>query len=524
MDKVLTITGELIPKENCIKIKNEYYCKNKDVVQLYNNPTGRWVRITHSWIGKDSHGIWIDKRNEGTGQVVGIIDVDNDGEFIFGEFIKSNYTTAILVIKNKKLYCLDDETAKKADFVISLNDNLYYHKSDSSKLKRFDPVENDFQGHSQIEHSLYSVCDNTTLFELNTRKYSVYPIIITDPMIKLSKIFPNYTFGLESEVGNLLLQIEMIGGTCLRDGSIKLDVTGQNGNEIASCILSGAKGFQSIYNFYSLNCARGYLNKTMGFHTHISHPKMLDNYGRCRPAFIVALYKLFYYLQEELELCIPKHRRNNPYCKLLPKLDFTVKNEEDLLKLFDKIWMYFSILKSSTKTISAFSDDPRSWKNQTLSKNKILTPWNRKWESSNRYSNLNLANMFWSLSRTIEIRHWSATLNPHKIMSELLIGLCIANYALTKEDFIIAATDDELKHLNLYSIIEDFVPFNNEKDIKYIKKLKNYLKGFVDQRIKELKHDITKEITGPKGQRLSYAEYELDSLWTPKTEPKIFDE
>lgn len=539
-NKVTTIKGDFVNRNDCINIEGNFYKKNRDVVQLYNNPNGRWVRITHDWIGKDKYGTWIDKRNEGIGKVIGIIDILDDGSFLFGEFIKSNYTIVVIIYKGKKIYCLDSDTAKKGGFIESKKDDFYYEATEQTCINKYEPTEDsNFAGQQQSENNLYSVLDNKTKFNLSTRQHTIYPIVITDSMIKLGKIFPGYTFGLESEIGCLLKQIEMIGGTCLRDGSIKLDVNGMNGNEIASCVLSGAKGFQSVYNFYKLNNPRSYLNKTMGLHTHIAHSNMLDNYGRCRPSYIVGLYRLYTAIQDELNNLIPLHRRENSYCKKLPKLSFehnvygdqsNWKNKDikSILTLFDEIWRYYSRLKNSSSTIGAFDDHKCSWEKQALdNKGKIATPWSRKWDSANRYSNLNLANMFWSEARTIEIRHWSATLNPYKIMANLLIGLCITKFSLDNEELLITSPREALQQITLLDIIDNLdnslEQKNNKENSSYIKRLKIFLTNYIKQRTKELKLDITTEIKGPQGVRLAYSEYELDSLWLPSKEIDIFE-
>lgn len=516
--------NNILKKDNTVTIQGEKYIKNVEAVQLYNNPNSKWVRIQkgsktfNSWVGFDSkRNIYYDKRKYGHDVVSGVVGIDGD-KLQFADF-PLNVDTTVSLVNDKyssynKLsltYCIDEDTALECGYIKSNADPYFYHKSLVEKyphlVQAYDETKHaeNFGLQTQTNRGRYSVEDDQNEFVKATARYENYNPVIGTIHKYLANKFANSSFGLEFECGNYVEGINQVGGISLRDGSVKMPgPQGEtSGIEIATCVLRGEKGFANLINFLKANQKRGYFNNTMGLHIHISNPFILDSYGRPDKKYVVTFYKIFLRIQKELSLIIPKHRRNNTYCKAI--YDFNFKSTDTIESMFDAIWGWYSMSKNSGATASSFVGN-YSWDSQITDKNypNIYKPWgSQKWNSLNRYSNLNLCNLFWSLQRTIEFRFWPPSFNVAKVMYELIICLSIVHYV----DKIVKNTIEVPENLTLSNIFEAIF---NTKSILDITML-HHLKLFIAQRKLELSNE-SKAIT--TGNLARYDEHIFDAIWS----------
>jgi hypothetical protein len=263
--------------------------------------------------------------------------------------------------------------------------------------------------------------------------------------------FDNYNFGIEYETSNGSLSIVKeldLGLIALSDGSLK-----ENGLaplEYTSVVIKGSNLITAIHKHtkaLNYNCEFGI---KCALHLHISNFKI---------DYITNLYSILYNIQDELFTLFPINRTNpkkfnddaKEYCKKLPELqDLTLLN---IAKVF------------ADNNILAMSDD------EILSVIKSKSaPYIRKWNNPNRYYFVNLYNLLFKPSETVEFRIHEGTFNKHKIIYWAAFCIAILKAAENNETNL---TITEILDFYIDSVIREKMRNYFEKRAMFFKKLNN---------------------------------------------------
>lgn len=266
--------------------------------------------------------------------------------------------------------------------------------------------------------------------------------------------YTSTTFGIELENtwGRLSeTMLFKLGVVPLKDGSV-------DGIEYASIIHTGKTAIQSILDMKDI----GYMTCNKFNSTHF-HMYAGDN----TPKQLVALYQLYYQVQQEVWNIIPPFKKSfhfavakngQDHCMNLPDLgilDYYNDSEntnktKTIQKLYDDI---FTIFHDGQAPCSQYNPDTKKH-----FKGKV-----RKWNYTGRYYNLNFWNVFFG-SGTVEFRAVHGTFNWYKVMFYYLICNGIFEFAKNKADYILAEHKIDLEEIlkNVYNeeladIILDFI-------------------------------------------------------------------
>lgn len=266
----------------------------------------------------------------------------------------------------------------------------------------------------------------------------------------MNKLFGKYTFGIEQETsGGNPAKKELFrhGFLPIRDGSI-------GGHEFVSVPFKGEAGFNSAISFSTKLLESCSINEFTSVHYHIG--SFLEKLSKEEFAeTILAIYMLYYNLQQEIFEMIPPYKRSQDYfknkpeskdhCQLLRSLGLFSTNfftDEELdpnkvLEGFLKIKTFANNGVPVSKT-KAFS---RQYVEEDTS----------KWNIHSRYYALNLFNALFKKSHTVEFRAFSGSVNPEKIILQLAICLFIIEFARMK-------STDIIRHREKYNL-EDIVAY-----------------------------------------------------------------
>lgn len=217
---------------------------------------------------------------------------------------------------------------------------------------------------------------------------------------ELSK-YLHYTFGIEYETSQGYVPEDdcfKYGLIPLRDGSI-------SGIEYSTVVMEGEKGLGLIENQINTLKAHTYFNKECSLHMHLGGYPL-------EPMAIWALYRVCYYLQEEMQGFLPKYtyrtseykKSGKDYCKKL--LNYV--NFKDLYENIAGQKFFGSLTQPHP------NDCDR----------------NHKWDCRSRYSCVNFVNLLcYDQCKTVEFRFLRPTLNFKKIYFWLAIFNAILGYS-----------------------------------------------------------------------------------------------
>lgn len=230
---------------------------------------------------------------------------------------------------------------------------------------------------------------------------------VKDNNFKNKDVF-KYTFGLEFETSKGYLPEEVCyqaGLIPLRDGSI-------SGIEYATIPMDGKTGFDLLK--YQTEVLREYtdFDKECSLHIHIGGLPVTPNH-------LLVLYKLAYYLQEELYNYIPGYSFNTSQYKASGK-DYCKKINE--YNKFSDLYEYLS---------GGYS----SYLGSLEQNHPVDRDRQAKWNIKSRYNYLNIINMaFYKGPKTVEFRFLRPTYNFNKIVNWLYIFNAILQYTETFVD------------------------------------------------------------------------------------------
>ena len=413
---VTTISGELVPREECRYIKGNFYKIGdpniKDSGDCY-KINDRYYRASTSYIVFDEYKKEYVINNDTIKE--GIIDFSDEENPILGFFVPHGvYSVDILLLNGTHKTLMHSSLVKD-------NLNYRYCKSADSFVHITQVTArqiNEFP-HTSLDdrYSLQYNCDN--YIGAASKKFDATDLIIDKSISSFAPSLKDLTFGWEYETTHGKVPARLVDGLGLmplRDGSI-------GGLEYASIPLQGEKGMQatklackalSSFTKYDDNCS---------LHLHVG------NIPRNKK-FLVALLKVLCNVQEEMYSLFPIFKQYNfgvkrknytkplPALRLLSKMDDKI-DDSNIDKNFDVLFEFLSMgiplnsFGSTLEEVTHHPSDPRG---------------TSKWNIRSRYYYVNLIPIVFGNKQTVEFRIHTPTDNSDKVLLYLFMCGGIVNY------------------------------------------------------------------------------------------------
>lgn len=266
--------------------------------------------------------------------------------------------------------------------------------------------------------------------------------IIENNEFPISK-YLKYTFGVEFETSGGYVPQDI----CFRDGLIPLRDGSITGVEYSTVVMGGNDGLNLLKQQCQTLKYYTEFNKNCALHIHFGGYPV-------NPLKIFVLYRILYYLQDDIEILIPplsfhsaEYKENGKdYCAKLP-----------FFKTFDEFYTYIADgkIKFMGDLYQAHPDDIEH---------------ERKWQINSRYHNFNFVNMlFYDKAKTLELRFLRPSFNFNKILLWITIFNGILLFAEKESDLLTLKEIEQsrLKYsrMGLLRIFEDVYP---EEIIDYL--------------------------------------------------------
>lgn len=462
--------GNLIAKNKARRIKDEngryhYYEEGVSCILMKD---GQWYRTTtgkivYDWFIKE----WI-FASEFNGSV-GLVEDGSIGSYsnadkevivfvkkdsfvkktVFDPMSKNIESVGIVEKRWNKLYAMNENVAMQHGFVESILDGCFYKMEDCDA--------NDLQ---KMQTPNIPTGERTNVYSLDDDKdfrsyledcYDKNNINVPKGLALFAKKYLPFTYGVEIEVQNGFVPRRIrdsLGFRTCRDGSLG------DGQEYVSIPMQGGKGLEAIKTMCRELSKRCVISNKCSVHIHFGDV-------RRDKLYVVSLWKLFTMIQEELKRYFPFSRTNSIredgkiYAALLNPLDLKTA---DLMKCKDEATFKQRVNEEFQKIYTFLNHghplgevyDERFVKDtrEQIINGKIEKQYcyrvkkftyttrlprhavqGRKWDRHERYLALNILNLFFSHSRTVEFRVHEATTNFDKIFNYLAINTAILKYA-----------------------------------------------------------------------------------------------
>jgi hypothetical protein len=345
------------------------------------------------------------------------------------------------------------------------------------KKYHYDPI-----GHSNIISLKHNANIENQTFNMIVEGYKDNKTSVSKNNVALSKLLKGLSYGFEFETSSGYLPNDKmypyLGIIPLKDGSISgyefvTVPLGLKNNKPDTISLS--KDIKNLYNNIDLLSTYCKVDNRCSLHIHI---------GGCRKdkAFMVALYKLAFNIQDELFLTQPIYKMNSikylgsakNYCKKLKNLNFEFNpkiKDKDYFK--DSIHLAYNKLFNFLSNGYALSPD--------YNRTAKVHPKGKKWERTERYNWLNMVNQVFNNEETIEFRLHTASLNKDKIINWMFICSAIIKFV---ENNVYKILMDQNIDYSLENIIMGYATdFKSKKKINPLGvDIANYLSGYIDSR------------------------------------------
>jgi hypothetical protein len=357
------------------------------------------------------------------------------------ETVIDNFTKQRVAKKSAKVLQCYDANGKKVFSTKWIQTDAGYYCASVISDEKF---RSNFKEHLFVDQYLSGRCvmpvdksRNKSLYSYSQKTLPSLDIEKTQPF---SKILESYTYGIEIETSNGEVsdaKLASLGFTTVYDGSI-------GGHELVSkpMVASELDNIRKLVDRLPYCCT---INSSCSLHIHIGNiPRSENN--------LIALYDIYYKLQDELNLLIPYYKKEAKYLRSVEK-DY-VKSLIKLPKLdVNNIFTFFGLSGHRFNKVSELNS---------------LIVNNQKWTLSGRYHFINFLNYICKPTGTIEIRTLQSTFNWKLIQTWLLIHTLIVDYAL-KNNIVGSKTKIELRDIIQSSKLEDNVKsvlINNIEAIK----------------------------------------------------------
>lgn len=440
---VTTVDGTTEYFKNCKKIDGDFYRMNDQCFLIGD----KWYPTTSTAIVYDHEKKEYVLR-KGQHLLHGVVDfVDNN--FVFGDFSPNIYFNCrIGIISDRgrdEHYCMSYKIPRDLGYVEHISEALWasreylvnpISKKDLGYLpsrasKYVDLAFNcgqDFTNAKQYSFDKNSYnAEESNEFEKRIEEYNAFDTPLTKDVRRAGRFLGDITFGVEAEAKRGMLPdylMAQLGVIICKDGSI------QYSPEFVSVPYSGAKGLQSLKNLFIELNKRCTTDSTCSLHYHI---------GTIRKdrEFLVAIFKLYSDIQNELHAMLPYYKTNpegikkKNYCQFL--------NKEIVTKeLSKKTNDYKTKINNSYNNIFTWLMEGR-YPDGDFNRTTMRHPnGTQKWGFNNRYFSLNVLNMFLSKRQTLEFRASHGLLHPTKAINWFFICVAIVKYAEQHSSHIIA--------------------------------------------------------------------------------------
>lgn len=461
-DEELTPFGTVI-KKDMRKINKDgtvVLCENGKVVK---EEEAVYVSRLDGWFLKDTPDLHQDILNPNVHfllnkkyiqQFVGLLkivytDINEKGELINPKYTSTDlcqFVYASLYPFNRNIFNapeyidlrLLNNTTFKEYYKESLLNGQFYH------LHIFDPKYS--QKHPKYQ---YRKCKSRFKTEVDDIKPTTY----------IKTLGKQYSFGLEIETSSGYLPPYLdtiIDYSAVHDGSLK-DPDGHTyGGEYVTGVLKGDKGLlqtKMLCNEVSKRCL---INHLCGVHTHIGGVNFTKEN-------IVLMYYLYSKLEKEIFSMLPKSRRDNEYCRKLPKLSIDLKEMTSVSQYMFLTDYYYNQIIAILSQKDGFSEHVNKKRDHPRGHKCSYD------HSTARYCWVNFIPAVFDTRgngiSTIEFRPHSATTSYYKIKNWLLI--CMALVDVIENHKNVIYTDP---NISLSKVIELSYPKDNKKLLDYIEK------------------------------------------------------
>ena len=472
VQNVTTINNVLEDIKKCRLINGKYYLigdvnvENSGDVYLINDRYIRFEtgRLVYNITNKSY------ELNSQTQSIKGIINVDKNGNFIYGNFIFNPLYDFKVFLENNTSEICHRDCKLPLSYREQKSTGNYYHikliKSvDFNSLQIIQKsFKENFKYDSNSELEKYK-----KIFELN---YKPEYLDVTE---SISKVLGNLSFGLEFETIKGLIpnnKLNCLPLIPLRDGSIE-------GLEYATIPLEGKLGVQAMLDSVVELSKRTLYDNTCSLHFHIG------NIPR-NPAFILAFYRLFSIISDEMYEMFPLYKKYNfgikrknytkPYdfIKLNSIMDPVIDNDDKVIKNFSILFNYLSESERNGQNFEKYENNLENVNFHPQDPGN-----NSKWNISHRYHIVNFIPLIFGNKKTIEFRIHTPTYNRDKIINFLLINSILINFTIENCDKILKNYHNFI-HINLNTIISNYL--SNKKNIKYKGVIHDQLSDYIYSR------------------------------------------
>ena len=286
-----------------------------------------------------------------------------------------------------------------------------------------------------------------------------------------------YTFGIEIETTIGVIPDELIkylGVRPLRDGSI-------TGLEYVTIPLTGRSGINAFFDIVNLINKYTSSNFSCAMHVHVGNVPRTPN-------FIAAMFKVMYYIQDDVYNLFPMYKKHNANIKkqcytaplnshLMSSLNYQCNTDEDIKNDYQKI-------------VQALSGNHRDYRQYVPLQNILQHPYdpseNSKWNMKERYKILNLIPLIFTNKQTIEYRIYTVPDTAEKALSFLMMSLIITEFA-NRNTNNINANQGVIKDYNLDRIYDCTVDSSTLRSLLYdrreaVNKVVNYKGAFFEEK------------------------------------------
>lgn len=461
---VITASGITATRENTKYIDSKYYIIDKECIEL----DGEWYSIASGKVIFDHENqIYVHKRNS-YNMYYGVVLVD--GTLTNGYFSPNPYNN-VECQSNQfgNITAINSEILESNGYFEDMATNKWYCRKDLSTSS----YEARIAIRNEIDYTRrgYNIEDNTDL-DIRKSLYKNYPTKVSPKAKLLAKYIDKITFGMEIEVakGSLGSNLQMRHGAVpVRDGSLN------GGMELATVVLQGSKGLQSIVNLCNDLKDRTKVDLSCSMHLHFG------NFGKDKRT-VIALYILARKIQNELFEMFPYYKvepgdtKKKNYTQKLKKLSIghLLDNSQEAYECY--------IADSWSKLFDFYSSEKIA--PHEYDKKGREHPAGPKWNQYSRYYYFNLMNMFFTHRHTAEARLHSGTTNPHKIINWLMINIAILKYA-EKNAMSIITSDEPISLVQVLNIFPSMFPHDKNALL-----LSEYLSAYITERKEKFKKDL----------------------------------
>jgi hypothetical protein len=409
-----------------------------------------------------------------------ITDITNKGEFIIGGYSLYHTMSSRIFTHNKAhetplindtvgKFVVDTKLLNNTTFNYffreNFNDGNFYHKDTISNPKDLVP-------------------SIKTVYRKHKRTHTFKGYVKDKPNTYIKMLGKKYTFGYEIETASGFLPARLdrtIFYDAVHDGSLRNAEGNVIGGEYVTDVLWGDLGLLQLKQLCNELSKRCTIDKKCGNHIHLSGVSF-------NKENIVLMYYLFKKLEPFIFGMLPKSRRDNEYCRPLPRLDISLdnikKNHDYYIdSYYNSIIQILSSGSATNASVNKKFDHPKGFKCGYD-------------HSAARYCWVNFIPAVFNTRKngiyTIEFRPHSATTSYYKCKNWLFI--CIAlidivennkldiynNADITLQDVITAVYPRNYKEINSYiqKRTEKFSS-NSKEDQEYI----DYTENEVDENL-----------------------------------------